>query len=385
MPLTTTPAPASSGAPTPSRTPALTATPRPTPTPTPAATSSPSALGPAEGAVTVLTFRGYAEYGGSDPRANWVVPFERETGCRVNLRFPQTPGDMDKAVDQIRHDVVSAPPEVAGRLIAEGKVVPINTALVPHYDDLAERLRTRRSVAAGGRVYGVPYLWGSYVTLYDATGKRAMKGRDLFTDAGPAMFRDSPLTIADAALALARQRPALGIDDPFQLTRAQLDAVMSFLAGPDDGERLYWKEPIEALQALAGGTARIGRALPYHLDMLRRADRAVKAVPDEATTGFVDAWMVSARATAPNCAYRWLDYMSSKSAQREAAAWTGLAPANPDACERRTARVCSAYRLDDDAWLKKIEFAVRPGVDCPRGERCTDYAEWTARWRALVD
>ncbi|MEV7966315.1 extracellular solute-binding protein [Sphaerisporangium sp. NPDC088356] len=371
------------------------ASPSPARTPTP--TPSGKALGPGEGTVTVLTSRGYAEYGGSDPAFDWVGPFEDKTGCRVNLRFPQVSDQIDKLLAQTSYDVVSAPPELAGRLIAEKKVAPLTTSLVPHYDDIPKWLRSQRSVTGGGKVYGVPYLWGSYVTLYDSERARPAKGDALYSNRGAVMLRDSPLSIADAALALKERRPGLGVKDPFELTPAQLDAAIALIGERRDGERSYWKDPIDALQGFTGGSVRLGRALPYQLDILRRAGRPVKAVGGEPTTGWVDSWMLSAQAASPNCAYRWLDWISSPEAQQQAAAWNGLAPANPSACgypgddsekyryAERAGRVCDAYRVKDAAWIKKISFAVRPARDCGgRDGECTDYAEWAARWRQLV-
>ncbi|GAA3810423.1 ABC transporter substrate-binding protein [Sphaerisporangium flaviroseum] len=363
---------------------------------------SPKALGPLEGSVTVLTYRGYAEYGGSDPQFNWVGPFESSTGCRVNLRFPQASDQMDKFLAQTAYDVVSAPPDIAGRLIAEKKVVPLTTSLIPGYDDIPQWLRSQRSATAGGdQVYGLPYLWGSYMTLYDSARTHPGKGATIYSDRGPVMFRDSPLSIADAALALKKQRPKLGVKDPFELTPRQLDAAMALITERRGVERSFWKDPIDALQGFAGESVRMGRALPYHLDLLRGAGWPVKVLDDGPTTGWVDSWMVSAQAPSPNCAYKWLDWIGSAKVQQQAAVWNGLAPANPDACTwapkksyeteksrrqtERASRICAGYRVGDTAWLKKIHFAVRPVSDCEgRDGECTDYAEWAARWQQLV-
>ncbi|GGK84009.1 spermidine/putrescine ABC transporter substrate-binding protein [Sphaerisporangium melleum] len=388
---------------TPVATPASPSAPPVTPTPSP----SPTALGPGEGTVTVLTFRGYAEYGGTQPAYNWVTPFERATGCRVNLRFPAADDQMDKMLAGTAYDVVSAPPEVGGRLVAERKVVPITTSLVPNYDEIPEWLRAQRSVTAGGQVYGVPYLWGWYATLYDSGRTRPPAGSALYEAPGPVALRDSPMTIADAALALRRLRPKLGIDDPYQLTPAQLDAAIALLGAGrgtartpgSDGGRIYWKEPVQAMQALAGGTAEAARTLPYHLDILRKAGHGGwKAVPDAPATGWADSWMISTRAAAPNCAYRWIDWSISAEAQQQASVWNLLAPANPGACDlsgkgaersgqaRRERDICAAYRVGDESFTKKVAFAVLPGSDCEGADgECTDYAEWAARWRALVE
>ncbi|MEO3810139.1 extracellular solute-binding protein [Sphaerisporangium sp. B11E5] len=355
-----------------------TAGPSVTPTPSP----SPKALGPGEGSVTVLAPRGYAEYGGYDPAVNWVGPFERDTGCKVNLRYPSSPGEMDAMARRVPYDVIAAPPDVAGRLIAEGKAAPITTSLLSHYDDIPKWLRTQRPAVVDDEVYGVPYLWGWYATL--STGDvRGLDAASLYTRPGTATLPDGPLSIAGAALALRLTRPELRVGDPFELTPAQLDAAVALLA-ERRGERTYWQEPIEPLQGLTAGTVRLARTIPYQQDLLRRAGRTVHAVPEGETTGWVDSWMLAARPASPNCAYRWLDWIGSPEAQRQAAAWTGFAPANEEACDGRVTRVCDAYRMTDSAWLKKVRFAVRPSRACDEGTGCTDYTEWTARWRDLV-
>ncbi|MET8139048.1 extracellular solute-binding protein [Sphaerisporangium sp. NPDC005288] len=375
------------------------ATPSPSSSPTPAATPSPAVttLGPGEGSVTVLSYRGYAEYGGTDPAYNWVGRFETTTGCRVNLRFPASDDQLDTMAAGTAFDVVSAPPQVGGRLIAERKVAPITTSLLRNYGEIPSWLRSQRAITAGSQVYGVPYLWGWYATLYDSVETRPPAGAGLYSARGPVMLKDSPLTIADAALAVKRQRPKLGIGDPFNLTRPQLDAAMALLGERGGGDRFYYARQVQALQAFAGGSVSAGRGLPFLMETLRAGGHSVKAVRDDPATGWVDAWMVSATAASPNCAYRWIDWASSKDVQQQASARNMLAPANPGACAyhgkgpaaagraRLAKAVCAAFRVPDASWGKKVVFAVLPGSDCEdRDGPCTDYAEWAARWRSLA-
>jgi putative spermidine/putrescine transport system substrate-binding protein len=378
------------------------------PSAAPAATPSPSptALGKGEGGVSVLAFRGYVEYGGSDPKVNWVSPFEKRTGCRVSLTSVQTTQEMEDQFAKHPYDVVSASPELAGQLVAERKVAPLTTSLIPSYDEIPAWLRGLPAVESGGQVYGVPYLWGFHQLLYapakipvktpatptpkptvKPTGKNAVEAAPkdwgaLFDGRGPVMLRDDPLTIADAALALqGKLRPK----NPYQLTPQQLDAAVALLTQHKDGDRAYWQEPLEVVEGFAGGRLRLAQALPYHLDVLRRAGTPVQAVPVSRTTGWADSWMISSDTHRPNCSYQWIDYMSSRTPQKQAAAWAGLAPANPGACTGRARRMCDAYGVNDSASIARIAFAIRPAKDCGGSDgECTDYTEWGKRWRELV-
>ncbi len=357
----------------------------------PSASPTPSASPKGEGAVSVLALRDYVEYGGDDPEVNWVSPFEESTGCKVSLT---SVGDAEQLAERFAarpYDVLSAPPELAGELIDRHKVAVLTTSRIPGYDHVAARLRGLPSVEQDGRVYGVPYLWGFHQVLYDTRKvgrKRAASGwAGLIAGPGPVALPDSPMTIADAALALkGGLRPA----DPYELTPEQLDAAMELLARHKDSGRVYWDLDLPVVAGFAAGRLQAAQALPYHLAALKRAGLPVRAAGQARTTGWADAWMMSAETERPTCAYQWIGYMISTRVQRQAAAWTGLAPAVPAACGGDAKRVCEAYDVKDvlgkgTGAFRRIAFAERPSKDCDGAEgECTDYAQWTERWQELV-
>jgi len=43
-------------------------------------------LGAGEGAVNIVAWAGYVENGSTDPKVDWVTGFEKETGCKVNVK-----------------------------------------------------------------------------------------------------------------------------------------------------------------------------------------------------------------------------------------------------------------------------------------------------------
>jgi len=341
---------------------------------TPSGSATPTAMasaGPGEGALRVLAISGYVEWGGTDPSVNWVAPFETKTGCKVSLSF-YDPGLEAKpgGAPLGPFDVVSATPEIAGRLIGEGKVTPLNTALVKDYAKIPAHLRELPAYAKDDQVYGVPYLWGFDEVLYDTTKTRPKDAGALFTDKGPVLLRDDPMTIADAALALKRR----GVKDPFDLTPSQLDAAVALLTSNKSGDRAFWRDPIDVVEGFASGSARLAQGTPYHLDVLKSGHKPVKALDRRPLTGWVDSWMVAAAAAHPSCAYQWLAWTASAQAQGPAAAWTGLAPANPAACTGDAKRVCTDYHVGDPAAFKGVYFAVRPD----------DYAQWAERWSQIA-
>ncbi|GGT49937.1 ABC transporter substrate-binding protein [Actinomadura citrea] len=352
-----------------------------------------STLGPGEGTLNLLTLPGSVESGGTDPRVDWVTPFQERTGCKIGMKVVKTPGEMaDLMRDKDRrYDGVAAPPEVAGRLVEENQVVPINPDLVDGYKKLEPKLR--KLLERDGKHYGLPYVWGSNLLMYDTRAVPPPAGWAALFDPGQArryagkiVMRDSPLAIAEAALYLKGRQRKLKIRDPYSLTPAQLAAAGRVLARqrPYVGE--YWDLPADAVSAFAGGRAVLGQAWPYHADVLNRASRPVQGViPSEGATGWMDAWMIGARVQHPNCMYQWLQWTASPDVQQQVAEWTGVAPANPQACsgDRLKTGFCAAYHVGDRGYLNKIVFAHEPSKACggDSGEKdCTDYAEWTRTW-----
>ena len=42
-------------------------------------------IGAGEGKLNIIAWAGYAEDGSTDPKVDWVTPFEKQTGCQVNV------------------------------------------------------------------------------------------------------------------------------------------------------------------------------------------------------------------------------------------------------------------------------------------------------------
>ncbi|RAY12508.1 ABC transporter substrate-binding protein [Actinomadura craniellae] len=356
------------------------------------------AIGASEGTLNLVALPGYVENGSSDPRVDWVTPFEERTKCKVTVRTAPTVEDLvDMMTDPgRRYDGATVPPEAAGRLIDGKHVAPVNPDLVGGYKDLEPRLRSL--LRRDDTVYGVPFAWGVNLLVYDpkVVQPAPTSWAAVFDPAQAGRYgrrlivRDTPLTLGDAALYLKSRNKKLKIDDPFALTPDQLAAAGQVLARQRPHVQSHWQDPADAVSALAGGAAVLGQGWPYHVDVLGRAGRSVAAAtPKEGVTGWQDAWMVGARAQHPSCMYQWLKWTSSPDVQQQVAEWTGVAPANPEACarDRLRAEFCNAYHVGDRSYIGKVVFARTPARDCGEdgGSGCAGYAEWTQAWRKAVN
>lgn len=139
------------------------------------------ALGTPEGELDVVAWAGYAEDGSNDKTQDWVTPFEKATGCQVNVKIGNTSDEMVALMKTGECDVVSASGDATLRLIYGGDVAPINPDLVPSYggvrlarDALVGRRRRLGAAPFGlsgpgfgltATVVTLAYLWLPYMVL----------------------------------------------------------------------------------------------------------------------------------------------------------------------------------------------------------------------------
>ena len=67
--------------------------------------------------------------------------FEKDTGCKVNVKIGNTSDEMVTLMRTGNYDGVSASGDATLRLIAGGDVAPVNTDLVPNYKDIFAALK----------------------------------------------------------------------------------------------------------------------------------------------------------------------------------------------------------------------------------------------------
>ena len=84
--------------------------------------------GTGEGGINILAWAGYAEDGSTDPKVNWVTPFEQKTGCKAKVQVANTSDEMFEKMGTGDFDVVSASGDSSLRMIYAGKVAPVNTS-----------------------------------------------------------------------------------------------------------------------------------------------------------------------------------------------------------------------------------------------------------------
>ncbi|MEA2447568.1 MAG: putative spermidine/putrescine transport system substrate-binding protein [Actinomycetota bacterium] len=359
----------------------------------------PQEIGEGEGELSLVAWSGYVESGENDKSVDWVTPFEKETGCKVKVKYGDTSDEMVTLMRQGEgsvYDGVSASGDASNRLIAGGDVSEVNVDLIEGFDDVMPSLQSPGHNTIDGKHYGVPYLWGANVLMFNTdVVKEAPDSWDVTFEkdspyAGQVTAYDSPIFIADAAVYLRDHEPDLGITDPYELTEEQLDASIELLKGQADIIAKYWALFSDEIDAFAAGDVVIGTAWPYQVNALQSDKQPVDwVIPSEGATGWADTWMMSSNAPHPNCMYEWMNWTMRPDVQAQAAGWFGATPSLTSACADMKKTYGKAtdtvYHCGDDEFLSGIELWKTPIPDCgdDRGETCTDYSVWTQRWQEV--
>ncbi|WP_099038786.1 ABC transporter substrate-binding protein [Mycobacterium neglectum] len=353
-----------------------------------------AAVGDGEGELNLVAWAGYAEDGSNDPSADWVTPFEQQTGCQVNVKLGNTSDEMVQLMRSGQYDGVSASGDATLRLIYAGDVAPVNTDLVPNYASISSFLKDKPWNSVDGQMYGIPHGWGANLLMYNIEVVRDAPDSwsAVFDEAGTYKGRvtayDSPIYIADAALYLSKSKPELGISDPYSLTPEQLDAATELLKKQRENIGEYWSDYTKEVQAFESGTSVIGTTWQVIANTIGAENRVQvnTVLPKEGSTGWSDTWMVAAKAAHPNCMYKWMDWISSPQVNAQVAEFFGEAPANAKACDYTIEPdFCDIYHATDEDFAEKIHYWTTPQKNCVdgSGDNCTAYSEWVDKWQQI--
>jgi len=352
-------------------------------------------LGQPEGALDIIAWPGYIERGESDKSYDWVSQFEKDTGCKVNVKTAATSDEMVSLMAKGGYDLVTASGDASLRLVYGKRVQPINTALVPNWKNVDQRLQDAPWHTVDGMHYGTPYQWGPNVLMYNTKvfPKAPESWSVVFTEQklpdgksnkGRVQAYDGPIYIADAALYLKTTQPALGIQDPYELNEEQYAATLKLLREQQKLIHRYWHDATVQMSDFKNEGVAASGSWPYQVNALVGEKQPIEStIPTEGVTGWADTTMMHVDAKHPVCAYKWLNWSLEPKVQGDVAAWFGSVPAVPDGCtgsQLLGEKGCAANGYDQ---FDRIAFWKTPQAKCAQGQ-CVPYSRWTQDYIAIM-
>jgi putative spermidine/putrescine transport system substrate-binding protein len=362
------------------------------------APSTISEVGEGEGQVSVLAWPGYVEDGTTSPDVDWVSSFEEETGCQVTV---QTFGTSDEAftlfqTNPEQYDVISASGDASLRLVAGDFVQPVNVDLIPSYAEIFEDLKNKDYNTVDGVHYGVPHGRGANVLMWrtDEVTTPPDSWGALFDPASPYAGKfsvyDAPIYIADAAVLLMSTNPELGITNPYSLDDTQFQAAVDLLKAQKPAVGEYWGDYTKQISSFQNGNTVLGTTWQVIANVLQGSEPAtpVEVVkPKEGATGWSDTWMINSKTQNINCAYLFVNHITSAPINIQIAEYFGEAPGNSQSCALAVnPDHCDIFHAEDTAYWEDVWYWTTPVAECLDGRTdvtCKDFAAWVQAWTEI--
>ncbi len=343
---------------------------------------------PGEGQVKILAWPGYLERGETDKRYDWLTRFEKETGCKVEVKTANTSDEMVQLMKQPGFDLVTASGDASLRLVKMERVTPVDVSKIPNWKTVDPRLQNAAWHTVDTVHYGVPYQWGPNVLVYDTRvfPKPPKSWSILFEaqklpDGKPNQDRiqayDGPIAVADAALYLMKKNPELGIRDPYELSPTQYAAVVALLKQQRPLLNKYWHDATAHVEDFKQSRIVASSGWPYQVNALKSEKKPIESViPAEGCTGWADTTLLAADAPHPVCAYKWMDWSLRPEVQAAVSEWFGSLPAVATACKAKAPAGSDFCKVNGFSLFPKIHFWKTPELKCETQKTCAPYQVW---------
>jgi len=354
-------------------------------------------LGAGEGTVSIVAWPGYIERGETDAAFDWVTKFEAATSCKVEIKTANTSDEMVALMNEGGFDLVTASGDASLRLIAGGRVQPINIDLIPSWSRVDDRLKDAPWHTVKGTHYGTPFMWGPNVLMYNTevfseaptswnVVFEEMTLPDGESNTGRVQAYDGPIYIADAAMYLMAHQPELGIESPYELNEDQYAAALNVLRTQRTLVSRYWHDAFIQIDDFKNEGMVASSSWPFMVNLLKADGVPVAStIPSEGASGWADTLMLHADSEHPNCAYQFMEHSLNSNLQSDLSVWFGAVPSVPEACTdgsgMQTAEGCSENGLDD---FDRIKFWQTPVSSCDSQGTCVPYYRWVSDYIGVI-
>ncbi|WP_429806402.1 ABC transporter substrate-binding protein [Ensifer sp. B1-9] len=354
-------------------------------------------LGKGEGELSIVAWSGYIERGETDKNYDWVTDFEKQTGCKVSVKTAATSDEMVALMNEGGFDLVTASGDASLRLVAGKRVQPINTDLIPSWKTIDERMQNAPWHTVNGVHYGVPYVWGPNVLMYN---KDAFKGEapkswnvvfeemtlpDGKSNKGRVQAYDGPIHVADAANYLMKHKPELGIKDPYELNEDQYKAALDLLRTQRTLVGRYWHDAMIQIDDFKNEGVVASGSWPFQVNLMEAEKLPIAStIPEEGVTGWADTTMLHAESQHPNCAYMWMEHSLSPKVQGDVSAWFGANPSVGAACKGNDLLTDAGCKTNGYEDFDKVKFWKTPVTKCASQGECVPYHRWVSDYIGVI-
>lgn len=291
----------------------------------------------AAGELRLLTWEGYAEDA-------WVKDFEQANDVTVTKTYV---GSNDEYMAKLAagggdYDLVVIVSSLAKRAIDAGFVESLDPSLIPNFEQLYPRLKSVGFISKDGQVYGAPtFLAISPVTV---NAEAIPQGNDfglLFDKqyAGKIAMWDDVSTLGDVA-------NWMGIEDIWNMTDEQLEAVKQKLIEQKPLVRTYWSQAGEAIDLFMNKEIVASNSWSYITTTLKSRGLPVRDFVSSPPIGAIDSHFIVKGTPQRELAHKFINHILSPESQGEIAEVTGYTPTSPASKDHMKPETWETLRMD---------------------------------------
>ena len=303
----------------------------------------------AAGEVNILTWEGYAD-------DSFIKPFEEASGCKVSATYVGSNDDFAPklAAGGGVYDLVTPSIDATKALIEAGFIDPLDLSRVPRYGEIYEKFRTAEGINHDGKVYGVPFSWGSIPFMYrvDKFDTAPTSLKQLWD---PAL--NGKISLWDDKSALYVASRVIGNMNIYKLSDSELDAAKQKLIEQKPLVRKYWATAGELVDLYAAGEVWISNTWGgYQSALLAEQSIEVKEfIPEEGAEGWMDSWLVVKGTPNEDCVYEFINMATTEQGQCGMSNVNGYSSANPVAAKAcMSPEQFKALHQDDVSYLDSL-------------------------------
>ena len=316
-----------------------------------------SALG--AGKVNLLTWEGYAD-------DSFVKKFEEASGCEVSATYVGSNDDFAPklAAGGGVYDLITPSIDTTKIMIEAGFVEPVDISKVPRFTEIYDKFRNAGGINHDGKVYGVPFSWGSIPFMYrtdkisEADAPKSLKALWDPKYKGKISLWDDKSSLYVAAR-------LNGNKNIYELNDSELDAAKKKLIAQKPLVRKYWSTAGELVDLYAGGEVWISNTWGgYQSNLLAEKKIPVKEfIPEEGAEGWMDSWMVVKGTANADCAYKFINMAISELGQCGMSNVNGYSSSNPVAAKKcMSPEQFKKLHQDDPDYLDSLLLWVNLGA-----------------------
>lgn len=314
-------------------------------------------LANAAGTLRLLTWEGYAEDA-------WIKDFEAANGVTVTKTYV---GSNDEYMAKLAagggdYDLVVIVSSLARRAIDAGFVEPLDLSLIPNYELLFPRLQNLEFTAKDDQVYGAP----TFVAISPVTvnAEAIPQGDDfgiLFDEqyAGRIAMWDDVSTLGDVA-------NWMGIEDIWNMTDEQLEAVKQKLIEQKPLVRTYWSQAGEAIDLFMNREIVASNSWSYITATLKAQGLPVREFYSSPPLAALDSHFVVKGTPNRQLAHAFINHILSPQSQGAIGQLSGYTPTSPASVDYMEPESWKALGMDH---VTQLMDRIRFWEDIPRRAR----------------